>query len=300
MGSIDPQVALPEKFEISLPVTAEIQRVARPSGAVALAHAYEIDSNEVAQLANGELQSVKVRLTQLKTAKEGFVAPARQILENAANVFNAAIEDCTAAEGIYKAKLLEWQEKERRRVEEENRQREEAARIARQKAEQEAAAARARAEQEAAEARRKAAEAEQARLKAVSEGNAKAAATAAAAAAKAQEQAQAALENGEAKATAAAMGAAALETAAPAAAPTKLAGFSTRDNWKAELADGFSDDRAKLAILNAIVIDKRTDLLGLVLIDTKAINKLSTALKKAMNVPGYQAVNKPIASSSAR
>jgi len=295
MGTIDTEIAIPEKFDLSLPVTAEIRQQINPNGVVAVAESYVIDSNEMAVMANDELKNVKGRWKTLDDMRKKFVEPARQMIANAQEMFNPALDQYAKAEQVLKGKLSDWQTKEAARIAEENRKREEEARIARQKAEQEAAAARARAEQEAQAARQRAAEAERQRQEAEAAGNAAAAKRAAAAAAKAAEQAAAAIENGQAQANAAVMQAAAAETA-PVAVKTEIKGFSMRDNWTAQLKAGADENAAKTMICQAIA-SGRTELIALLALDMKAAGQMAKALKGAMNVPGLEAVNKPVAAS---
>jgi hypothetical protein len=308
MGSIDTEVAIPETLQVSLPVTAELRQQLTPAGVIAVAESYTIDCPEMADMANTELRQVKARWKALDEMRKKFVEPARQMIANAQEMFNPALEQYAAAESIYKRKLTDWQNAEAARIQAENRKREEEARLARQKAEQEAAAARARAEEQAKEQRRqeeaarerqRQAEAEAERLR--KEGDAAAAAAqtraaqaAAAAAAAAAEKAVAVVENGNAKAAEAVMSAAA---AAPVAvAQAKVSGFSMRDNYIAEFAPGHDLADAKAAIVKAIG-EGRTDLLALIELDMSAANKLAKALKQAMNVPGLVAVNRPVAAS---
>ena len=295
MGTIDTEVAIPEKFDLSLPVTAEIRQQISPHGVVAVAESYVIDSQEMAVMANDELKNVKGRWKTLDDMRKKFVEPARQMIANAQEMFNPALDQYAMSEQVLKGKLSDWQTKEAERIAEENRKREEEARIARQKAEQEAAAARARAEQEAQAARQRAAEAERQRQEAEAAGNAAAAKRAAAAAAKATEQAAAAIENGQAQANAAVMQAAAAETA-PVAVKTEIKGFSMRDNWTAQLKAGGDENTAKTLICQAIA-SGRTELIALLALDMKSAGQMAKALKGAMNVPGLEAVNKPVAAS---
>jgi hypothetical protein len=285
----------PQPLSVSLVMTpAMYSSLQREQGAVTIAEAYEIDSSEMAVEANTELQSVKSRIKQVKEWKAGFVEPAKQIIANAESLFDPALDSLTKAEHTLKSGLMNWQHKEAKRIEDARRAQEEIERRARQKAEQEAAAARAKAEQYAAEARRKAQEAEAARARAEAEGNAAAARAAAAAAAKQAEKAEAAIENGELKAQQAEMAAAAAVAAPAELAPAKLAGFSTRDNWVAELAAPAEADAIK-AIGAALAT--RPELIAMLKLDMTAANKLAKALKDQFNVPGLKSTNKPVAAS---
>lgn len=290
------QTPMPAPMNVSLVMTpAMYSNLQREQGALSVAEAYEIDSPDMAVAANSELTSVKARLKQVTIWRDGFVDPAKQIIENAKSLFNPALDALKLAEGTLKARLMAWQDKETKRIDDARRAQEEIERKARQKAEQEAAAARAKAEQEAADARRKAQEAEQARVKAEAEGNAAAAKAAAAEAAKQSEKALAAVENGEAKAQATEMAAAAAVTVPVEIAPAKLDGFSTRENWIAELQ--FRDDESATVALIAAILPQRPDLISLLKLDMTAANKLAKAQKKHFNVPGLNAINKPVAAS---
>lgn len=256
-----------------------------------------ITNNQTAADANAAMRGAIAFKKRMQELRKGFIAPAKQIIANAEALFDAPISAAEEAEGIYKQRLMDWTAAEERRVAEERRAQEEAARKLRAEAEAKAAAERARAEEQAKEARRKAAEAEEARRKAEAEGNARAAAAAAAQAAKLEEQAKAAREAGEAKAQAAVLAAAAAPAPAPVEAPAKLEGFSTRENWVAELAAGKTEDDVKLAIVQAIAAGGRQDLLPILKLDMVQANKTAKALKAHTNIPGMKAVNNPVAAS---
>ena len=106
------------------------------------------------------------------------------------------------------------------------------------------------------------------------------------------------MENGEAKAQSVQMHAAAAASAqAPVQEATKIAGQSTKENWVAVLADGVTEEQAVSKIVNAIVNEKRDDLLALLFVDLTArgpLNKLAAAQKGHMRVPGYRAANQPV------
>lgn len=300
MGADDKQV-----LSVSLTMTPELaSELQRETGALEVARAYVIDSPDMAKEANSELRAVKARITRLKELKGGFVAPAKQIIANAEALFDPAINANTEAEKYLKGALLTYQQEEERKADEARRAREAEERAARQKAEQEAAAARARAQEQAAAAQKAAREAEERRVAAEREGNARAAAAAAAEAAKQQEKAQAALETGEAKAVEAVLAASAQPLMTSVAQPTKIAGFSMRDNWQGELLPNVDIARALDLIIAGITgvapeDFKRRDLLASLQVDTATINKLAKGLKSNMNVPGFRAVNKPVGASRA-
>lgn len=285
-------------MSVQLTMTPELAtELQRETGALDVARAYVIDSPVMAIEANRELKLVKARVVRLKELKAGFVAPARQIIANAEALFDPAIDANMQAERFLKDQLTVFDQTQQRAAEEGRRKREEEERRARQDAEAKAAGERARAEEAAREERRKAAEAEAARAKAEAEGNARAAAKAAAEAAAARQRADAAIENGERKAQQTELAASAAPTTAVVLEATKLEGFSTRENWVAELAD-VDEDTAKRLVCDAIG-SGRVDLLALVKLDMPAANKLAKALKRSMNVPGLRAVNRPVAASRA-
>jgi hypothetical protein len=272
--------------------------ISRGSTYIEVASAYEIGDHETAQQAAEELNVIMKSIVELKTLKAGFVKPAKDIIGNAEKLFDPGIEGFEAAAKMLKGRLLEYQENENARIAVERAAREAEERRLRQEAEEAAAVARAKAEEIAREERRKAEAAEQARAQAEASGNARAAAKAAAEAAKATERAQAAIENGNAIAQEALVSAVAESAAAPIAEPARIVGFSTRKNWKAELKAGITEDQAKALILVAAAT--RPELLALFDLNQSRLDKWAKAQEAAMNVPGYSARNVPIAAGSKR
>lgn len=258
----------------------------RNEGAVALAESFIVDCPEMADEAAQQLRRWATGMTRVDKMYKSFIEPAKQIIDHAKNLFNPATRALLEADAILRGKLMAYTTEQQRIVEEQRRVAMEAERIARQKAE--AAAERARAAARAAELQRQAAEAEAARAKAAAEGNARAAAEAAASAAKLTEKANAALANGEAKANSAQLEAAA--SVMIVAAPAKIDGFGTRDNWKAEFV---TNELVALPKIVAAIAAGRTDLLALLCVDMKAADRLAKALKSAFSVPGMTAVNRP-------
>ncbi len=302
----------PESLRIDLPVNGEFLSKIKPAGAVAVAMAYEIDSAEMAQLAANERAAWAKRIDGIKAMRKDFVEPAQTILERAKKWFNPPILDLEAGRELLGRKLLAWDEQEKARVAREQAERDAAARKLRQEAEARAAAELARAEEAARQARqaaaaaeaeraRQAAEAERLRL----EGDAKAAAeaerkakAAAAEQAKQLEKEQAAAQNGAAKAAQLQIEATATASAQPPVQEAvKIVGQSTKENWVAAIKDGETEQTALLKIVTAIVMDKRDDLLALLVVDTAArgpLNRLAAAQKTHMRVPGYVAKNQPV------
>lgn len=284
------------ELKVELHMTPDLYRnLAREAGALDVARAFVIDGPEMAQAANDELKSIKARIVQVKKWREGFIEPAQKIMENARNLFNPAIQSLEAGEKYLKDALLTYTAEQERLAAEARRKAEEEARKARQEAEAKAAAERARAAELAAAAQREAEEAERRRQEAEAAGNARAAAAAAAEAAKAAAKATDIVANAEVKAQETVLMAAAAPVT-PVVEATKLAGFSMRDNWGAELAPGKTEEAAVLEIARAIAAG-RTDLAPMLKVDFSAANRLAKALKGSFNVPGLVAKNNPVASS---
>lgn len=275
------------ELSVTLAMTPEIQaRLREGEDVLAAVQKYEIADADTANAVAGEMNGYKRAIVKLEDLRKGFLRPAQEIIDNAKALFNPAIDGFKAAEDHCKKLLAGWNDKEQKRVALENLQREEAARKLRQEAEAKAAAELARASEEAKEKERLAAEAE-------AKGNA-------ARAAKLREQASAAQENGAARAQEAHLQAAAATTAMPVAQASKTAGISMRDKWVAELAPGVVDlAQAKAMIVEAIG-KGRTDLLGVLDLNESAIRKMAEGLMKAMSVPGFVAVNRPIVAGSRR
>ena len=298
MSAVLQQPEVNEELHVAVRMTPEVQREVAATGALAVAQAYDVDCAEMAQSLADDRRAWAKRIDRLEAMKKDLIAPAKEALEKMrerlARWFDAPLQDLTAARDLAGQKLLTWETAERERVAREKAVAEAEARRIRQEVEAKAAAERARAEEIAREARRKAEEAEAARRKAEAEGNARAAAAAAAAAARAQEQARAAIETGEARAQELQMRAAATATA-PVSEPVKIDGQSVKDNWVAELRPGVTIDQAKELIVAAIPTQGRRDLLAHIHLDTAprgSLNKLAAALKGAMDVPGFVAVNR--------
>lgn len=282
---------------VKLAMTPELHsQITRGVTYLDVAAAYEITDHDTAQQAADELTVIMGAIQTVKTMKKEFVQGARDIIATAEKWFDPGIEGYTSAANLLKTRLLEWEEKEKLRIATERAVREAEERRIRQEAEREAARARARAEEEARVQREKAEEAERARAAAEASGNAKAAARAAAMAAEATEKAAAAIENGHARAQDALIAASSESLAAPIPESLKVTGFSTRKNWKAQLAPGVTEDQAKTMILTAA--STRPELLALFDLNTGRLDKWAKAQETAMNVPGYIARNVPIAAGT--
>jgi len=192
------------------------------------------------------------RTAALKKLREGFVAPAQQIIENAKALFNPALTALVRPKRSCAApcRVDAGTEEDRRRGPQKAEAEE---RARRQEAERIAAAARAKAEEEAAEARRKA-QAPRARLAAGSAGNGQGGGQGCGRGRRAGERAAAVVENAEV-ARKAADGQ--RRPGHPGRGPEKVGRFALRDNWVAEF--DLPEDRVLLLIVAAIA-GGRTDL----------------------------------------
>lgn len=251
-----------------------------------------IESAEVANAASTELRALKAQEKWLDENEDKFLRPAMEIIATAKAFFGGPRQAVKLAIGHLSTKLLDWQDKERLRAEQERRERDLQERKIREKAAADAAAARAKAEQEAAEKRRQAEAAEAERAKLEREGNAKAAAKAAAESARRAEEAKAAEAAGAQKAAAIEAKAAAETSVALAPAPERVIGFSGRKNWKAELGADTTDQQAILKIVAAL--PSHPEYVAYLNLDWTSLNKSAKSLEANFNVPGLVAVNRPV------
>lgn len=274
--------------------------------ALSIAQCFEVTSADDCQEAVNERNANLKEVDWLEQRMEYVLAPFTEGVKRVRALFKPMIDRRKEAIAYLNPLIVEWTQKEERRIAAENAEREEAARKIRQQAEQDAAAELARANQEAEGKRRQAAEQEAARKKAIEEGNAAGAQEAARKAAELTEQAGHVMETAQATVQQRTLEAAA-SAPAPIAAPAPMAGNQLREKWVAELHPTFTEEQAMLAIIDAIVngVDTpsgrtgpRHDLLGILKMDLSALNKLASSLKKNMIVPGYSAINRPIAAGS--
>lgn len=322
------------KLVLDLPVSSEMQRLARPAGALAVAQAYEVDCPEMAQSLADERIIWARRIDAIEVMEKDFMSPVKRAVEDMkAKVqkwFGPTKADYAAARELAGQKLLAWDQQEKARVAREQAERDAMARRLRHEAEAKAAAelaraqeaarqreaearaaaeARARAEaaaKQAAEEKRIAQEAgDKGAVRAAAEAERKAneeARSRAAAEAKANEQAVAAVANGVATAARVQTEAAAAASAQPLVQEaTKIAGQSTKENWVAVLKDGETAESALEKIVAAIagvpVITGRRDLLAHLALDTAprgSLNRQAAAQKAHMSVPGFRAENQPL------
>lgn len=316
---------LPPQLSTTLIATDAVRTMIRGGDdAHTVAIATDIDTPEMAVIANDQLKDVKARLIKAKEIREEFLAPLRQLIETTDKYLGPAIQAYEGAETLLKTKLMTWTKSENERVATENRAREAAQRKAREEADARAAAERARAaevarqkeEQARAEARaRERAEAEAreaaaARRRALEDGDREAARRAAdterkaneeaqrraANEAKANEQALSAISQGDAKANEFTLSVSA--STGIAVAPTqKLKGFHTAKNWKARLKPGVTEEQAIKAIVEAFAT--HPEYLALLALEWKAIHKQAKSLEHLFNIPGMESFNDERAASRA-
>lgn len=313
MGAPETAQFQPMKLTLALD-EAHRQHLEASQVIVADAEALVVDSAEMAQYANGMLRDIKGRKTRIETMHEDIVGPIRTALANARKWFTPSIEAHEKAETIVKGKISEFSRKEAERIALEDRRRRDAERQAREQAERDAAAAKARAEEAARKSREEARIAEEERKRqeeaarlARESGDKRAAAdaerkaqAAAAENARKEEEARQRTETADNEANRIRLEA---ETRATANAPTvstatKIDGFGERKNWLAEFAPDTTEEQALEKVICSIAgVEKlagRRDLLSIVALNMKKAKELAKAQEKNFNVPGLQAVNRPI------
>lgn len=131
----------------------QTQLIRAGEAAMDVACAYEIDSPEAAALVSQARNENKAQIQVLKDLRKKITEPAEQIIATAREWFSPAIQRREEADAHYGKLLVEYRDREARRIQEENRKREEEVRRLRAEAEEKAAADRARAEQRAQEER---------------------------------------------------------------------------------------------------------------------------------------------------
>ena len=255
----------------------------------------EIDSRDTAALAAEQRKECVTIGKAIKERMDAYTAPAEQIIEQARADFRPAIENAKAAAQYLGDLLIKWESAEKKRIDALRREQEEADRQMRAKAEQDAAAARAKAQAEAEEKRRLALVAEEKQRQALADGNAKAAATAAEESARRAAEAQEADDKAATEATRIQLEAEAKIAATSITETSKVVGFGSRKNWKAQLAPGYTEESAMIVLIKAS--DTRPELLAFLTIDMATLHRQAKALEGNFNVPGFVARNVPVATS---
>ncbi|MBR8362140.1 hypothetical protein KDW55_02255 [Burkholderia sp. AU19243] len=232
--------------------------------ALASAKVFEVDCDEVRDLAVQDLTKVKGLQKELEAKRKGITQPIDAAKKAVMDLFRAPTDYLDQAEALLKKAIQTYdREQERLRIAEQARL-EEAARQERARLEQEAAAREAAAQAEAQAIQR---QAEQA-----------AAAGDVEAAARLNAEAESRVEQGAAE-VATLQTTATLVTAPTVAAPVRTAGVSTRKVWRAEVSD-------KLALIRFIATHPEyVDLLDA---NMPAINKIALALKANCPLDGVR------------
>lgn len=258
--------------------------------ALDLAETFQIDCQEMYQVAQDELKNIKHQLKEIEETERSMTRPLDAFKKQIKDYFRPAIDVRKKVIDIYNRKMGEWYDKveaERRRQEEEARKaREEAERKAREEQERVEAERRRqeeedrRAQEEARRAEEARRRAEQAKSEAERRRQEEEARKAREAARKAEEEARKAEEEAR-KAQEEAIKA---EEAALAPVETEIPEIKhVRKNYSAEVVD-------EMALIRAVAEGKEKP--GLVVANTKALNAQARALKEMFNITGCKLVVK--------
>jgi hypothetical protein len=278
--------ATPLRVELTPPKDSDRMALGAQT-ALEIASTIEIDSQETANDLSQLVKDWKKNVEGVNVLYDKLVEPAKQIIETARQWFKPSSAAYESAISIARSKLNAYtiaQEQRAREILAEQ----ERLRIAKAEAAQrEAANRRATAQAESERIIKQANDA--AALAATKTG--KAASNATGKSAELFEQAQQVLEQGERDAHHAVAAAASVVIEPPPA--VKVAGFSSRKNWIAELKTGTSEEQAKMAIISAIVAN-RPELVACLDLNMKSIKSMAKALENNFNVPGFTARNAPV------
>lgn len=298
------EVAVQGSRVITVNLPSQQKMEAKAAGVLATVEALDIDSDGMMEIAADELRGLKKDYSKLEEARKLHVGPLNDEVKFINNFFRTALTCMEQAEGALKRKMLTYQnQQEQKRREEQARieaeQRAERARIAAENAAREKAAReeaeRQRAEQQAAQERERAAQAEAARRQAEAQAAIQAGDEARAReATRLQIEAEAAAERQrQAAAQADADAAAAVESAAQqnaandivAAVMTapvlsiapKLSGVSTKGTYKGKCT----------SLLDLVrFIAKHPEHVNLVKANETAINQIAKAQREACQIDG--------------
>lgn len=241
------------------------------------AQGYVIDSPTMYELAAEDLRAVKLLSKDVEEKRTAITGPLNAAVKAVNDLFRGPKTYLEQAESTLKGAMLTYDREQQRKADEARREAERVAREERQRIEAEAREATRKAQEEADRIAKEAADA--------------AAAGDAAKAAELRHQAEQTAANGAAEAESIALEAE-MVTAAPvpiATAAPKVAGLSTRQNWKARLTD-------KMALIRFVA--EHPEHQHLLDVNQSGINQLAKAQKDAMNLPGVEAY--PDAVMSAR
>lgn len=242
------------------------------------AQAFVIDSPTMYELAAGDLQKVKALAKDVEEKRTAITGPLNQAVKAVNDLFRSPKEFLASAETALKGAMITYDREQQRKADEARREAERVAREERLRIENEAREAARVAQEEADRIAKEAAEA--------------AAAGDAAKAAELQQQAHETAAAGAAQAETIAMEAE-MVTVAPvpvATAAPKVAGLSTRHNWKARLTD-------KMALIRFIA--EHPEHQHLLDVNQSSLNQLAKAQKDAMKLPGVEAYTDAVMSARA-
>lgn len=244
-----------------------------------LAQAYTIDCPEMAEAAAEDLGGIKAKIKQLTETRMSMTRPLDESKKRIMELFAGPLKVLEQAEATLKGALITWNEAERKRIEAERRAAEEAAR-------KEAERIRKEAEEQARIEREEAARLQAEAEAAAKEGNDEAALDLVAQAEAKQQEAEAVVIEAEHTGNA-------VQAMAPAtvAAPAKLSGVSSRENWKAEVTD-------LMALIKAVAAGQASP--DLLTANTTAINQRAKALKGEFKVPGIRVWPEQVISARAK
>jgi hypothetical protein len=262
---------------VAYDASAAIVLTGKAQKLLASAQAFVIDSPTMYELAADDLKQVKALSKDVEEKRTAITGPLNQAVKAVNDLFRAPKEFLQSAETTIKSAMITYDREQQRKADEARREAERRAREEREQIEAEAREAARRAKEEADAIAAEAAAA-------AAEGNAEKAA-------ELEQQAAAASEAGAQEAQSLAM-AAEMVTAAPvpiATAAPKVAGLSTRQNWKARCTD-------KMALIRFIA--EHPEHVHLIDVNQSALNQLAKAQKDAMRLPGVEAY--PDAVMSAR
>lgn len=110
------------------------------ASAIALVEAFEVVDASTFELAGEELRGIKRRATELDEKRKSITKPLDDAKKAVMDLFRGPIDLLTKAEGILKAKMLDYQREEQRKAAEQRRLAEEAATAERERLRKEAEA----------------------------------------------------------------------------------------------------------------------------------------------------------------
>lgn len=281
-NDIAPPIEVEQAEELKAVVTLPLQsRLLRQAAAfLQMVKEYTIDSPDTYQHAANDRNDINERYKEIEKEREFMKAPSLEQGRRIDAHFKPVTTTLLEARKLLDGKIASYSE-------EQERQRQEAARLAREQQERDAAAKREQAAKEEAEAKAKADELRRKAAEAEAKGNA---GQAAKLAAKAENAEQAGAQKAADLNTQAAL-AASMPVAIAASAP-KADGIGIGYDYSAEVTD--------LMELMRHVVSQRPDLVALFKINEPALNSQARSLKDALNLPGVKLKKTPRVRDSRR